>query len=32
MIEKLDPIPIGRAEDLTSQKFGHLTVLYRVAN
>lgn len=32
MIEKLDPIPIGRAEDLTNQKFGHLTVLYRVAN
>lgn len=32
MIEKLEPIPIGQAEDLSNQKFGHLTVLYRVAN
>lgn len=32
MLEKLDPVPRGRAEDLTGQKFRHLTVLYRVAN
>lgn len=32
MLEKLEPIPIGRAEDLTNKKFGHLKVLYRVAN
>ena len=32
MKEKLEPIPVGRAENLIGQKFGHLTVLYRVAN
>ena len=32
MIKKLEPINIGRAEDLTGQHFGHLTALYRVAN
>ena len=32
MREKLEPISVGRAEDLTGQKFGHLSVLYRVAN
>jgi len=32
MIEKLKPIPVGKAEDLTGKKFKHLTVLYRVAN
>ena len=32
MIEKLEPIEVGRADDLTRQKFGHLQVLYRVSN
>lgn len=32
MIEKLEPIPVGKAEDLTGKRFKHLTVLYRVAN
>jgi hypothetical protein len=27
-----DEIPVGRAEDLRGQKFGKLTVLYRIAN
>lgn len=27
-----DEIPIGRAENIRGKKFGHLTVLYRVAN
>lgn len=32
MLEKLEEIPVGRAENLIGQKFGHLTVLYRVRN
>lgn len=27
-----DPIPLGKAKDLTNQKFGYLTVLYRIKN
>lgn len=32
MLEKLNPIPVGKAENLEGQKFGHLKVLYRVTN
>lgn len=32
MKEKLEAIDVGKAENLTGKKFGHLIVLYRVAN
>ena len=32
MKNKLEEIPLGRAENLALQKFGNLTALYRVAN